>query len=114
MTTQTQKCTPLNNPNPRTVATCGWFTGAGSKGDWACVPAEPTSESLLTKTLLSARPPPGASQQYQENCRTGNHCQGMPAQHKLSAPYGTIGCIDSRKSQTQGDYRFSKFAPVNF
>ena len=97
---------------PGSAPNCGWFTGKEFRKDagWACVPVEPTSEYLLTHNLASAKPPPIASLQYHENVRPGNHCQGMPAQRHLAAPYGSVGCVDSPLSRVAPNYKFSLFA----
>jgi hypothetical protein len=91
---QQHVCAPL--PPPR--ANCGWFTGEAFEAGagWACVPVVPESGKMLTETLLSANPPPGATEQYQQNVRPGNHCQAMPAVRKLKRPYDTLGCVDAR------------------
>ncbi len=100
---------------PNSAPNCGWFTGKPFRKDtrgsgWECVPVQPTSEFLLTQNLASAKPPPIASLQYHENVRPGNHCQGMPSQKRLHAPYGSIGCIDSPLSRVAPNFKFSLFA----
>ena len=100
---------------PPSELNCGWFTGTPFKSDagWACVPVKPDSASLLVTTLTSAKPPPGASVQYQENVRLGNHCQSMPAVAKLSPPpFSGIGCVRVDKSRTMANPEFSLFSPL--
>ena len=82
---------------PPSDVNCGWFTGTPFKAGagWACVPVVPDSHHLLTKTLLSANPPPNATLQYQENNRPGNHCQKMSAVGTLHSPYDSLGCVKS-------------------
>ena len=105
-------CSPIPPFDPKTLATCGWFTGAGARpgADWACVPVKPSSDYLLNHTLLSAKPPPGAAEQYKGNCRAGNHCQVMRAQQKLPVPYGSIGCVDADTLPDPTGTRFAKYA----
>lgn len=110
-------CTPL--PPPRLNG--GWFTGEPFRkgAGWADVPVRPESGSMMSDTLLSAHPPPGAEAHTPGFPRPGNNCQTMPNVRKLSAPYNTIACSSSFSSSPDGiaikrqNDRFAKFMYVD-
>jgi hypothetical protein len=64
-------------PPPATRPNAGLFSGAGSASGpgapWAAVPVTPDAGTMTRETLLSANPPPGATDQFDHAAfRPGN------------------------------------------
>ena len=52
--------------------------GPQFNGPWGNVPVTPTTTNMINKNLVSAEPPPGATQQYVGTNRQGNNFTAMP------------------------------------
>merc|ERR1711934_152908 len=53
-------------------------TGPPFNGPWGNIPVTPTTTNMINKNLVSAEPPPGATQQYIGTNRQGNNFTAMP------------------------------------
>ena len=73
----------LRDGNPNTsIRPCppngGLYSGPNSNKPWMPIKVTPTSTNLISKNLLSANPPPGATEQYIGTNRLGNNYVSMP------------------------------------
>lgn len=56
----------------------GLFSGPQSTQPWAAIPVPPSATYMIHHNLVSAGPPPGATEQYPGGQRTGNNYTPMP------------------------------------
>lgn len=56
----------------------GLFGGEQAVGPYASIPVIPTATNMINKNLLSAGPPPGATEQYIGTNRSNNNYVPMP------------------------------------
>ena len=76
------------NPNtavPPPVPNGGLYGGPQSTSPWASIPVAPTTTNLIHNNMRSANPPPGATEHYPGNNRTGNNYTPMPGISWLNA-----------------------------
>ena len=69
------------NPNvamPPSPPNGGLYGGPQSTKPWANIPVIPTTTNYISKNLVSANPPPGATVQYPGGSRLGNNHTSMP------------------------------------
>ena len=99
-------------PPPRVNG--GWYTGAQfPKGapwrNFTVVPDVP----FLNANLNSARPPPGAEQQYPGSYRPGNNAQSMPGVVKYNGPTDMLCTTPRAPSHVRRPptSRFAMFSP---
>lgn len=67
-----------NTRYPDPAPNGGLFSGPQAVGPHASIPVIPTATNMINKNLLSANPPPGASEQYPGTNRLGNNYIPMP------------------------------------
>ena len=63
---------------PEPVPNGGIFGGPQAVGPYASIHVTPTTTNLINKNLRSAKPPPGATEQYPGTNRYGNNYIPMP------------------------------------
>ncbi len=88
----------MNNENtaiPASLPNGGLFSGPQSTGPWANIPVIPSDTNLIHFNLRSAKPPPGATEQYVSTSRLGNNYAPM------------IGVYWYNPEQTYGMYRMN-------
>ena len=67
-----------NHTLPTPVPNGGLFGGPQAQGEYASIYVAPTATNLIHNNLLSANPPPGATEQYIGTNRLGNNYIAMP------------------------------------
>lgn len=67
-----------NTAAPEPVPNGGLFGGPQAVGPYASIHIVPTTTNLIHKNLVSANPPPGATEQYPGTNRSGNNYIPMP------------------------------------
>ena len=63
---------------PKPPVNGGLFSGEQDVGPHASIPVIPTATYMISKNLLSANPPPGATEQYVGTNRSTNNYVPMP------------------------------------
>ena len=88
----------MNNDNiaiPESLPNGGLYGGPQSTGPWANIPVIPSDTNLIHYNLRSAKPPPGATEQYVSTNRLGNNYVPM------------IGVYWYNPEETYGMYRMN-------
>lgn len=70
-----------NNPHtamPANPINGGIYGGESSKKPWMPIAITPTATNYIHRNLLSANPPPGATEQYVGTNRLGNNYSATP------------------------------------
>ena len=68
----------INTEAPKSPVNGGLFSGEQEIGPHASIPVVPTATYMISKNLLSANPPPGATEQYVGTNRSTNNYVPMP------------------------------------
>jgi len=68
----------INTEAPPPPVNGGLFSGEQEVGPHASIPVVPTATYMISKNLLSANPPPGATEQYVGTNRSTNNYVPMP------------------------------------
>jgi hypothetical protein len=95
---------------PAPTVNGGWYTGEQfpQNAPWRSFPVTPDVSALIGQNLLSARPPPGATQQFPGSYRPGNNAQAMPGVVPYPGASNAVMCTTRRdcpKVQGQGQHQ---------
>ena len=90
----------------------GWYTGAPfvEGAPWRNVPVMPDVSYMIHTNLLSANPPPGATQQYPGSFRPGNNAQSMAGVAPYGASNSMMCTLPVTSSGGEQPARFAKYA----
>lgn len=97
-------------PPPPPQLNGGWYTGTPfpENAPWRNVVVTPDVSYMIHTNLLSANPPPGASQQYPTSYRPGNNAPVMTGTQSYG-PSNDMMCIRRDKIVTNAP-KFAKYA----
>ena len=76
-----------NTAIPAPMPNGGLYNAPQSTGAWANIPVIPSDTNLIHYNLRSAKPPPGATEQYVSNDRLGNNYSPMIGVYRYNPEY---------------------------